>query len=521
MIGKSEVKELCKKGVIDFKNGEWHTVARTQDRKLYVWGVDVHGAIGNGSEKGITFEPKLNKFLNDFDIIDMSCGPFHKLVLTSNGDVFAWGWNKFGQIGHESESEFQSIPFKINNMLPEKFKAICCGKKHSLVLTEDGRVYGCGANKYGQLGDGNATGFNIFVLIEMNGIKIEKIGCGSSNSLLLSNEGDIYALGKHYKKSDSNTPESLKVIHSEKFCEIATHYRQRFFAALSMNGVFYVWDQIDSEEKIKIELKETNFKSFNDIFIHYIRITYQPVEEMIVEFEYNLVVNENFDNLYLDLAKLGEGGYGEVFKFDSKYKSVDKFDAVKKMEFKTQDEKEILKELEMFVTLSKLIHKNIIRYNNFWTEKNEINKSLTLYVEMEICDQTLNKFIQSLHDLELKESEVSSQLKYYISSVAFTEILEGVNFLHKQIPPIIHRDLCPDNILVKVDKNDKVVVRIADFGLATLHKYAHQSHEPELGHIEYIAPEALRDEGNYDTKADIFSLGMILNDLFRINANEK
>lgn len=44
-------------------------------------------------------EPKLNNFLNDLNIIDIACGAQHSLVLTSNGDVYAWGWNKYGQTG--------------------------------------------------------------------------------------------------------------------------------------------------------------------------------------------------------------------------------------------------------------------------------------------------------------------------------------------------------------------------------------------------------------------------------------
>jgi alpha-tubulin suppressor-like RCC1 family protein len=38
--------------------------------------------------------------------------------------------------------------------IKEKFKAISCGAYHSIALTEDGRVFGCGKNKFGQLGCG-------------------------------------------------------------------------------------------------------------------------------------------------------------------------------------------------------------------------------------------------------------------------------------------------------------------------------------------------------------------------------
>ncbi len=88
-------------------------------------------------------------------------------------------------------------------------------------------------------------------------------------------------------------------------------------------------------------------------------------------------------------------------------------------------------------------------------------------------------------------------MKYYISSEIFIDIL-GVNFLHKQNPQIIHRDLCPDNILIRMGKNDKIYVKIADFGLITIHKYAEQLHKSDVGHIEYIAPE-VNCGRSYDT----------------------
>jgi serine/threonine protein kinase len=74
--------------------------------------------------------------------------------------------------------------------------------------------------------------------------------------------------------------------------------------------------------------------------------------------------------------------------------------------------------------------------------------------------------------MNYEEINSLSYLKYFTSSVIFLQILERVNYLHKQNPQIIHRDLCPDNILLKLETNDEIVVKIADFGLVTLQKCA-------------------------------------------------
>jgi serine/threonine protein kinase len=93
--------------------------------------------------------------------------------------------------------------------------------------------------------------------------------------------------------------------------------------------------------------------------------------------------------------------------------------------------------------------------------------------------------------------------------------VEGINYLHKQNPQIIHRDLKPSNILLK--KEDKnAYVKIADFGLIAIHEYAEQTHTKDLGSLRYMAPEIMQSR-KYDTKADIYSLGIILQQLLFID----
>ena len=62
-------------------------------------------------------------------------------------------------------------------------------------------------------------------------------------------------------------------------------------------------------------------------------------------------------------------------------------------------------------------------------------------------------------------------------------------------------------------ENSKSIVKIADLGLATVHKYANQSHTRDRGHNKYIAPEVEKGR-KYDTRADIYSLGIVLKELF-------
>jgi serine/threonine protein kinase len=140
---------------------------------------------------------------------------------------------------------------------------------------------------------------------------------------------------------------------------------------------------------------------------------------------------------------------------------------------------------------------------------------------MELCDKTLDDVIKEFDkESHIKTNGMFTTVGYYIASQIFIQILEGVNHLHKQNPPLIHRDLKPENILLKKTIFDEIRVKIADFGLMAIHKYSGQSHTSDRGTLKYIAPETESTE-EYDTKADIYSLGVIFNDIIDFETDHK
>jgi serine/threonine protein kinase len=133
---------------------------------------------------------------------------------------------------------------------------------------------------------------------------------------------------------------------------------------------------------------------------------------------------------------------------------------------------------------------------------------------MELYDKTLDDVIKELtKDSILKSTESLTTIGYYIASQIFIEILEGVNHLHKQNPPLINRDLKPANILLKKCDQKGFCVKIADFGLMAIKKFSEKSQTKDKGTPKYTAPEVV-DSKKYDTKADILALGVIFKILF-------
>jgi alpha-tubulin suppressor-like RCC1 family protein len=74
-------------------------------------------------------------------------------------------------------------------------KAISCGSRHALALTESGCVYSWGRNRFGQLGVGDEEDREIPTIVILKDVIIEKISCGRFHSLLPSRDGYIYVFG--------------------------------------------------------------------------------------------------------------------------------------------------------------------------------------------------------------------------------------------------------------------------------------------------------------------------------------
>jgi alpha-tubulin suppressor-like RCC1 family protein len=194
-----------------------------------------------------------------------------------------WGYNDFGQIG--SEEYFQLIPIELNDFNNEKIIAISCGGEYSMALTDCGHVYSWGDNQFGQLGlEESEETYNMFRTRRLKEIKpklikvksesnpnvfITKISCGSTHSLLLSRDGDIYAFGENnYGQIGNNcftnqlTPH--KLYSSAKFIDITSHFQFHISIAISVENTFYVWGKC-GEEVIKTPNKK-HFASINSIF---------------------------------------------------------------------------------------------------------------------------------------------------------------------------------------------------------------------------------------------------------------
>ena len=138
-----------------------------------------------------------------------------------------------------------------------------------------------------------------------------------------------------------------------------------------------------------------------------------------------------------------------------------------------------------------------------------------LYIQMEFCSNSLQNILEVKPQVfERQAGDPMDLYEYFISCEIFRQILESVQYLHELNPQIIHRDLKPENILIAENVRNGRFIKLCDFGMAVEHLLANESHSKGKGIPKYMAPEL--HQSKYTPKANIYSLGILLMELFDI-----
>jgi len=137
-------------GVKTISAGAYHSMALMNDGTVRAWGANNHGRLGDGS----TINRKIPVAVSGLSgVISISGGNSHSVALKSNGMVYTWGNNEFGQLGDNIATQ-RDVPEQVTCL--SGVIAISAGSKsnHNMALMSNGTVYAWGLNNYGQLGDG-------------------------------------------------------------------------------------------------------------------------------------------------------------------------------------------------------------------------------------------------------------------------------------------------------------------------------------------------------------------------------
>lgn len=168
-----------------------HSLARTDAGTVYAWGSNMFGQLGNGATGGFNSTPALVGLPSG--VTAVAAGGFHSLALASNGAVYAWGANTFGQLGDGATTTSTPTPVQVPSLQASQ---IAAGGTHSLAVTTSGSIYGWGNNGSGQLGDGTTTNRPLPVAVTPpSGVTFSSVAAGDTHSEALTTAGSVYSWG--------------------------------------------------------------------------------------------------------------------------------------------------------------------------------------------------------------------------------------------------------------------------------------------------------------------------------------
>ncbi|KAL0487840.1 E3 ubiquitin-protein ligase Herc [Acrasis kona] len=191
--------------IVSVACGASHTVFLTDDGRLFACGGNEYRQCGFEKRSNVLCElDEIDYFaINNIRVVDIVSKGFHTLFATDDGKVYSCGRNNWGQLGIKTKSRYeQNIQLVCSDDGFENKKVVkmSSGYGHSAFLTEEGKVYSTGANEFGQLGLGHYEHEDQPRLMNFGDQSepiISEVYSGYAFTMLLSNEGQVYAVGSN------------------------------------------------------------------------------------------------------------------------------------------------------------------------------------------------------------------------------------------------------------------------------------------------------------------------------------
>ena len=187
--------------------GIWHGAAVSSENDVYVWGFNKsHGVLGDPSVPS-SAQPMILKGPFSSKVSGIACGNNFSLLWTDDGEAYSWGCGRHGVLGHGDDSD-KNTPtvissFKIGNV---KVVHMSAGFAHSGAVSSDGRLFMFGKGEDGALGLSSKPPkqMNVPTIVNtLQGTHIIEVSCNvgekHGHTLCVSNQGQVFAFGDGYK----------------------------------------------------------------------------------------------------------------------------------------------------------------------------------------------------------------------------------------------------------------------------------------------------------------------------------
>jgi alpha-tubulin suppressor-like RCC1 family protein len=167
--------------------------------KVYAWGKNKYGQLGLGHTNNMSTPTSilpLSDPLNPKNVRCIAAGKSHSAIIAEDGDVYTWGRGWDGQLGHDVVTEIELEPRIVPEMENRASASAACGRAHTVVITDNGNVWSWGDNKCGQLGLGNLNSTSTPKLVKsLEEQEATHVACGADHTVVITIANEVYGFG--------------------------------------------------------------------------------------------------------------------------------------------------------------------------------------------------------------------------------------------------------------------------------------------------------------------------------------
>ena len=172
-------------------NVNYHVSAIKTDGTLWLWGLNTDGQLGNNDRTHRSSPAQIYGGGNNWKSV--SCGYSQTGAIKTDGTLWSWGLNTFGQLGTNNTTS-RSSPTQIYGG-GTNWKSVSCFRFQASAIKTDGTLWSWGYNMEGQLGINNTTFKSSPTQIYGGGTTWKSVSCGAYNASAIKTDGTLWSWG--------------------------------------------------------------------------------------------------------------------------------------------------------------------------------------------------------------------------------------------------------------------------------------------------------------------------------------